>query len=244
MAFRYLLARQPHVAKPARHDAHNAIRVIVQTQRPAENVRVGSEFLPPQSVADHDLQIEAGRGIVRIECATQLRVDTEDREVIRRATPEGDALGLCTSGEVHGREAVNRHELEDAGVLQVSPLRDGDADVLRADAGKVVLDAHQFGGVRVRQRVQQRGVDHAVDRGNGADAERHGGNHRERESRRSQQRANGVAQVVHVRSSALALKKGVDQGFAGRADVSLEQRLRGLGVVAFDGVEDGPVFGS
>ena len=78
---------------------------------------------------------------------------------------------------------------------QVSPLRDGDADVLRAYAGKVVLDAHQLGRVWVRQRVQQRGVDHAIDRGGGSDAQRHGGDRNERESRRSQKHANRVPQV-------------------------------------------------
>ena len=43
--------------------------------------------------------------------------------------------------------------------------------------------------------MQQRGVDHAVDRGGGSDAQRHGGDGNERESRRSQKHANRIAQV-------------------------------------------------
>jgi hypothetical protein len=39
---------------------------------------------------------------------------------------------------------VNRHKLEDPGTLQVSPLREGDTDVLRAYAGKVVQDVRPF----------------------------------------------------------------------------------------------------
>ena len=62
-------------------------------------------------------------------------------------------------------------------------------------AGKVVLDVDELGGIWVRQRVQQRGVDDAIDRGGGSDAQRHCGDRNERESRRSQQHANRVPQV-------------------------------------------------
>src|SRR6202034_2857968 len=107
-----------------------------------------------------------------------------------------ETLGLFTAGEVHVcAGAGKRHGLEYPGTLEVSPLRDGDPDVLRAYAGKIVLDEHQLGRVWIRQRVQQRGVDHAIDRGGGSDAQRHGGDRNERESRRSQKHANRVAQV-------------------------------------------------
>ncbi len=85
---------------------------------------------------------------MRIECATQLRVCTKDREVIRRNLLEAETQGLCPAGEVHVcAGAGNRRGLEYPGTLEVSPLRDGDADALRAYAGKVVLNAHQFGGL-------------------------------------------------------------------------------------------------
>src|ERR1035438_7479726 len=89
----------PGRAKAARHDAHDVINVVVQAQSFADNVRVGSEFPPPEPVADHDLQVVAGSGIVRIECAAQLRVYTEDSEVIRRNVLEAETLGLCAAGE-------------------------------------------------------------------------------------------------------------------------------------------------
>jgi hypothetical protein len=177
-------------------DAHDVINVVVQAQSFADNVRVGSEFPPPEPVADHDLQVVAGSGIVRIECAAQLRVYSEDREVIRRNLLEAETQGLCTAGEVHVfTDAGNRRGLEYPRTLEVSPLRDGDADALRAYAGKVVLDADQLGRVWIRQRVQQRGVNHAIDRGSGSDAQRHCGDRNERESRRSQKHANRVPQV-------------------------------------------------
>jgi hypothetical protein len=145
------------------------IAIVIEAQGPAKNVRVGAEFPPPEPVADHNLQVVAGSGIVRIEGATQLRVYTEHREVIRRNLLEAETQRLCTAGEVHVCSgAGNRRGLEYPGTLEVSPLRDRDADALRAYAGKVVHNAHQLGRVWIRQRVQQRGVDHAVDRGGGS----------------------------------------------------------------------------
>jgi hypothetical protein len=86
-------------------------------------------------------------------------------------------------------------QLEDPGTLQVSPFRNGHADVLRTYAGEIVLNAHQFGRVWVWQMVQQRSIDHAIDRGGGSDAQCDCGDRNERESRRSQKHANRVSQV-------------------------------------------------
>lgn len=65
--------------------------------------------------------------------------------------------------------------MEDSRVLKVSQLRDGEADVVPAHAGKVGFNAHQFAGVGVGQRMQQGCVDDAVDGGGGSDAEGYGG---------------------------------------------------------------------
>src|SRR5579871_6064596 len=131
------------------------IFVVVQAQNLAENLRVGSEFSPPEPIADHDLQVVAGSGIVRIEGAAQLRVDTEDRKVIRCNLLEAETQGLRSAGQVHvGAGAANRHGLKYPRTLQVSPLGDGDADALCVYAEKVVLNAHQLSGVWVRQRMQ------------------------------------------------------------------------------------------
>ena len=92
-----LLAGSAHIAKTSRHDTHDVISIIVQAQSLAESVRVGSELASSELVTDHDLKVEAGSGIVRIECAAQLRVYTEDREVIRRDIFEGNTIGLCTA---------------------------------------------------------------------------------------------------------------------------------------------------
>ena len=42
--------------------------------------------------------------------------------------------------------------------------------VLRADSGEVILDVDELGGIGIWERMEQRGVNHAVDGGGGADA--------------------------------------------------------------------------
>ena len=131
-----------------------------------------------------ELQVVAGSGIVRIQGAAQLRGDTEDREIIRCDSLEAETQGLRTTGEVHVRSvAGNRYGLEYPGTLEVSPLRDGDAGILRICAGEIVLDLNQLTRDWIRQRVQQRGVDHTIDGGGGSDAQRHCGDRNKRESR-------------------------------------------------------------
>jgi hypothetical protein len=77
------------------------IDVIVKAHSFAENLRVGSEFPSPEAIADHDLKVVAGSGIIRIEGAAQLRAYTEDREVIRHDLLEAETQGLCTAAKVH-----------------------------------------------------------------------------------------------------------------------------------------------
>src|ERR1700722_16942387 len=108
-----------HIAIAARHDADNAIWIVVEQKRFAENVGIGCEFAPPQTVAQHDLKVVAGGRIVRIECATKLCFYTEHRKITRSDALERDALRLSASGEVDRREAVNRHNLKNAGALKV-----------------------------------------------------------------------------------------------------------------------------
>src|SRR6202035_4950154 len=100
----------------------------------------GAEFSPPEPVADHDLQVVAGSVIVRIECAAQLSAYSQDREVVRRNLFEAEAQRLGGARQVHiCPGAGDRRGLEYPRTLQISPLRDGDADAPRAYTRKIVL---------------------------------------------------------------------------------------------------------
>ena len=66
---------------------------------------------------------------------------------------------------------------------------------MRAHAGKVGFNAHQFAGVGVGQRMQQGCVDDAVDGGGGSDAEGHGGDGNQGKSGRPVQHAKRIADI-------------------------------------------------
>ena len=190
-----LLAGLALVAKAGGHDADNKSGIVVNAQSLADNVRVGAKCALPEPIADDDFVVEAGCGVVRIEGAPQLRVDAEHREVARCDRLSGEARGLAAAGKSVGAEKAKGHILEDSRVLKVSQLGDGEADVVRAHAGKVGFNSHQLAGVGVGQRMQQGCVDDAVDGGGGSDAERDCGDRNERKSGRPPKHANRVPQV-------------------------------------------------
>ena len=55
-------------------------------------------------------------------------------------------------------------------MLKVVPLGLRQPYVLRADTGKIILDANELFRLRVRQRLQQRGVNHSKNRSGRSDA--------------------------------------------------------------------------
>src|SRR5580704_3077968 len=55
------------IAKATRHHADNLIRVVVEPQSFSNDVRIGAELSSPEAVTEDDFQIEAGRGVARIE---------------------------------------------------------------------------------------------------------------------------------------------------------------------------------
>src|SRR6267154_829889 len=78
-----LLAGLALVAKAGGHDADNLKEIVVKTQTLAENVRVGAKCALPEPIADDDLKVGAGCGVVRIEGAAQRCIHAEHREVAR-----------------------------------------------------------------------------------------------------------------------------------------------------------------
>ena len=66
---------------------------------------------------------------------------------------------------------------------------------MRAHAGKVGFNSHQFAGVGVWQRMQQGCVDDAVDGGGGSDAEGNGGDGNQGKSGRPVQHSKSVAEI-------------------------------------------------
>ena len=66
---------------------------------------------------------------------------------------------------------------------------------MRAHAGKVGFDSHQFAGFGVGQRMQQGCVDDAVDGSGGSDAEGYGGDGNQGKSERPVQHSKRIADI-------------------------------------------------
>ena len=171
------------------------IQIVIYAHRFPQNVRVRSKRPLPEPIADHHIRAEGQCVVARIEGAPQLRAYTQHRKVIRSHPLRRDPRGLGAARKVPGGEKVEGHVLKNPRLLQVLPLGNRNANIVCAHTWKIGLNAHQFAGVRVGQRMEQSCVDDAVDGGGGSDAQRHCGDRNQRESRRSQKHANCVAQV-------------------------------------------------
>jgi hypothetical protein len=62
-------AVRPRSVKIRRHDADDMVRVVVEPQSSAENMRIRAKEAFPESVADNHFEVKARRWIVRVEHA-------------------------------------------------------------------------------------------------------------------------------------------------------------------------------
>ena len=75
-------------------------------------------------------------------------------------------------------------------------LRRRDPELVEAERGKLRGEIHQLVGLWISERPQDHAIDDREDGGIGADAERQGQDGDERERRRAQQAADGVAKIL------------------------------------------------
>ncbi len=143
----------------------------------------------------------SGLLLLRSERAADDRLLAERREDARGDLAPVDTLRLArgaaralSAAQDEVRPVVAHQRLEDAVLVpHVLEVRDGEAH-LRHLLGPLGQE-HQPLRLRVGQRPQQDGVDHAEDRGVGADPERERRDRDEREARRLPERARGEANV-------------------------------------------------
>src|SRR6185295_16804799 len=94
--------------KLSRHDADNLGRVVVQTQRPADDVRIATEASLPECMTDYADLVLTGRVFAFDKRATEQRVDAEHFEKVGGDRRDRQTLGLTGAGEVRGAVVVNR----------------------------------------------------------------------------------------------------------------------------------------
>ena len=185
------------------HDADDRVRLTVEPERAADDVRGRAKMALPESVAE-DRDVAACLGILLGEKhAAEHRPRSHDLEEVGADGARHDRLGGSGAGQRELTEAIDRHPLEAAGVaLPVVEVRRRDRE--RRHAGKRVLrrhveDPHEPIRLVERQRAQQHRVDEAEDRRVGADAEREHGDDRQRERGSAQQYPEGITNIGNQR---------------------------------------------
>ena len=137
--------------------------------------------------------------ILRIEAASQLRFHSQNRKIIRGNNSQADASRLRQTGKVIVVVPGRRRVFENSRVLKVLPLGLRHSDVPGANPWKIILNADELLGVRIRQRMQQGRIDDAEDCGGGANPQRDRQDRDHCETRRFAQHPKAEANVLEQR---------------------------------------------
>ena len=191
-------------ATAARDDSDHGVRLIGEHEGSADQVGIAAEAAAPEVLADHHDPL--GRGIVLPgrERASAARQDAEHPRQVGRHPRRAQHLRLAAAGESERGGEVGAGLGKDVRVpLPVLVLGEQRRHLVFA---LKVAHHHQAGGVGIRQRAQERHVDHAEDRGSGADAageHQHDGERERGRGAQASQRVPSVLQQLAERVDAL-----------------------------------------
>ena len=178
--------------------ADDRVGIVVEPNAPSEHGRVPPEAPRPEAVGDHRQLRVTGHFVCLREHAANLRLDAEQREVIRAGEDALDPLGLVDVSQIRVGRPEPGDLLKDVRATAVGEeLRHRHADVARARLDVVARDADELAGVTKGERPEQDPIRHAEDRNVGADAERQRQHGHRRESWRAAERADRVPGIEH-----------------------------------------------
>jgi hypothetical protein len=153
----------------------------------------------PEAIADQHHALTARPVLLRREVAAKLRLQSERRQQFGGGMKRDDLFGIALTRE---RERIARRERHRTEHL-LALLHFLESRIREPDAKQVVLlvrraQSHEPVRLLVGERLQEHRVDDAEQRDVRADAERQAEYRYEREARRFDQLAAGIAQVVHA----------------------------------------------
>ena len=156
--------------KTTRHYTDHGARNAVDRDMAASDVRIGSERLPPQGIAQKHDPVRARAIVTSLEYATERGADAEQRTKIRRCVHGVHARGRAGrfAGATFAQkadvalEAVSGDAVERARVLAKLNEDRFRRRVRGPDANKLL-------GIAIGKRLEEHGVHDAEDRGVGAD---------------------------------------------------------------------------
>ncbi len=196
-----------HVEAPARHqerrgqDADDLGATPVESDESSDYRRIRTEAPLPEAVTDDSGRrspCRTGRHVLRSEAAPQDGSDAERVEEARRHLQSIDALdGISVHRQVEEALGVGLEALEGLALpLPVDEVRRRDIAAIETEPLHAVPDAHQPGGLVIRQRAQEHSIHDAENRRVGPDPERQRGHRHQGEARLPEQIPRCVAQVL------------------------------------------------
>ena len=182
------------------HHPDDRRRLPVEEDAPPDDGRIAAVPPLPQGIAQEDARGRVPPLVVARERAAEGSFGAQHREEIRRHESDPQLLRLAFARQ---RRAVRPDRAEAGEELrplpQIRELRTRQGRARVAGLGHVGPHERQPGGFAVRKRRQQHRVDHAEDRGAGADPEAQCQHRREREAGRLPEAAPRIADVAQRR---------------------------------------------
>jgi hypothetical protein len=189
--------------KRSGENADDRDRGVVDSQRAADDGRVGGEAALPKTVTEKDGLGTVPFAFLSVEEPAKLRLHAEKREKIFRNGNAGEALRFTLAGEFavsHAVESkigghVGERLIVDAQIEEVVYL-DGCDGEAALPIVPMIGNPHEAGGVAERQGADEKGVDDAEDGAAGADAETDDENGEGSEAEVAAEGAEGVLEVA------------------------------------------------
>ena len=207
--------RGARIMEALRQHSHNLARTAIEDNRFLKDLGIARKLPLPHPERNNDGQRRVEPGFLREKSAAQHGGHFENIEKIR-----GDPRGIYIHGAIGELKRI-RPDFSHGGVggedfvvarpIEIIPGGD-EVEILARKAGRNRDEAVRFG---IRQRTEQHRVDHAEDRGGGADAEGQSEDGGDGEARVADQGAAGKAKIIHGASSPLD-RCGLHGGRAGK----------------------------
>ncbi len=182
----------------ARHDANDGPGAAIELHVASDDGGVRAEAPLPQAVAQDDDGVALRHFVLfRKEGSPEGGAHSQQVEVRLGDHLRADALGFIDAGERHGAGIESGHGVEGLALgAPIEVIGKGCAAALDFGALHVAPEFHQSRGFGIGQRAENDGIDHAEDRGIGADAEGQGERGDDGEAGTLAQGARGVAQIL------------------------------------------------
>jgi len=181
----------------ARHNADNGGWLAVKIDHASNNLGIAVKGAVPKTIAENDQGRRARLIFIFSEGPANLRRQSDYVEEVRRYKRNRDSFRFAAgnAAEIARLQTAEREMLERSAVAPpVDVIRQSDRHI-RSGGGLIKInDALRL---RIRERTEEDGVNHAEDRAVRTDAERQREHSDDCEARGFAQLAEGEAEIVH-----------------------------------------------